>query len=62
MLEALKESLQHQADFDAFDFSLRKERSQEVKGWEEMIKEWEADNTKPCPYLNPEPSEFLPSL
>lgn len=61
MLEALKEAYQHETDFNAFHSSLKKERPKEVEQWEAELLAWEADQTRPSPYMSAQPSVYFMS-
>jgi hypothetical protein len=59
MQEALVESVKHRAEFIAFDRTMRNERESEVKAWEKLLAEWEADPKATNPYLSKNKGEFL---
>lgn len=57
MFEALREADEHLQEFKAFDNTIRAAHPNEVKEWEVMVETWDADKTKPCPYINDRSSE-----
>lgn len=52
LVEALRQSDDHAAEFAAFDKSIRDSNPDTVEQWGVMIEEWEKDSSKPCPYLS----------
>lgn len=50
MREAIPAFVEHHESFQAFDESLQKEASVQVDEWEDMLKVWEVDHSRPNPY------------
>ena len=51
LVEAIKQARIHRDEFEAFDGKLRERVPGLVEQWEKMLVEWEADYSKPCPYI-----------
>ena len=51
MLDALTAATDHKQEFESFDEVLRKENPSAVARWEKEIEDFDADPTKPCPYI-----------
>ena len=47
---AIPEAIVHHRALSAFTDGMRLEHGNIVDEWEKQVLEWEADNTKPCPY------------
>ena len=52
LIEAVRNAEDQSFEFAAFDKTLRSAHPEQVGQWESMITAWDADNTKPCPYIN----------
>lgn len=59
LLIAITQAKQSRQDFRNFDTSLRAEIPDEVKEMEAAVAAWEADHSKPDPYLMPKSSEYF---
>ncbi|KAJ6448048.1 hypothetical protein C8R47DRAFT_971630 [Mycena vitilis] len=58
MALAIPKAMLHSRAFHAFTEGLREEHEEELMKWEKDVREWEQDNTKPCPYDYPEDDEL----
>ncbi|KAG6806094.1 hypothetical protein H0H92_012730 [Tricholoma furcatifolium] len=56
LVEAIPEAIVHRQAFVLFTESLQNEHSGDLHAWEKMLREWEADQSKPDPYLVKEDS------
>ncbi|KAG6825395.1 hypothetical protein H0H92_003827 [Tricholoma furcatifolium] len=56
LVEAIPEAIVHRQAFTLFTESLQHEHSDDLHAWEKMLREWEADQSKPDPYLVKEDS------
>ena len=52
LLEGLKEALSAKTEYDGLDKSLRQENPTLVSEWDEMIRSFDEDKSKPCPYIS----------
>ena len=51
MVEALKEGVDLQAEFQAFDAAIRGQKPAAVSRWEDMIEAFHTNPKNPCPYV-----------
>jgi hypothetical protein len=58
MALAIKMSIIHWRAFRSFTEGLRNEGSVDIAAWEQMIRDWEQDPSKPSPYEFPEEREW----
>jgi hypothetical protein len=56
---AIPKAIIHHRAFMAFTDGLKVEHEAELVQWEQQIREWEQDHSKPCPYDLPEASKLL---
>lgn len=56
LIQAIPEAVLHWRAYVDFEEGLRADRPLEIANWETMLKVWEADHKKPCPYSMTTPS------
>jgi hypothetical protein len=54
MVLAIPKAILHSRAFHEFTEGLREGHEEELTAWEKLVRQWEEDHDKPCPYEYPE--------
>ncbi|KAJ7194745.1 hypothetical protein GGX14DRAFT_537360 [Mycena pura] len=58
MALAIPQAILHSRAFHAFTDGLRDGHTEDLEKWEKLVREWEQNHDKPCPYEYPEEEEI----